>query len=160
MNGVPIQCGTLVLSNGYLLDTNIISKFAPGKTAPSSAVRSWFLENGESDKLYLSAMTIAEIEKGMRSLYRRGATERANRLNAWLETISENFGDRILAMDAVVARVVGVIADDATSKGHNPGVSDLIIAATAKAYGLVVVTENLKHFQPLAIEVDLPECFK
>ncbi len=96
----------------------------------------------------------------MRSLYRRGGTQRANRLNAWVEAISENFGDRILAMDTLVARVVGVLADDASSRGHNPGISDLIIAATAKSYGLVVVTEKLKHFEPLAVDVDLPKCFR
>ncbi|GAK72405.1 ribonuclease VapC [Agrobacterium rubi TR3 = NBRC 13261] len=148
------------MSNGFLLDTNIISKFAPDKITPSEEVRAWFHEKGENGSLYLSAMTIAEIEKGARSLYRRGGIERADRLNRWLAAITENFYEQILPMDIVVARIVGALADAATSAGHNPGVSDLIIAATAKAYDLTVVTENLKHFLPLAIKVDLPECFK
>lgn len=148
------------MSNGFLLDTNIISKFAPDKITPSHEVRAWFHDHGKTGTLYLSATTIAEIEKGMRSLHRRGAVERADRLNLWLETLTENFGEQILPMDAVVARIVGALADAATSKGQNPGVSDLIIAATAKAYDLVVATENLKHFIPLKIEVDLPGCFK
>ena len=148
------------MSNGFLLDTNIISKFAPGKSAPSTEVRAWFHEQGENDSLYLSAMTIAEIEQGLRSLHRRGAVERASKLQFWLESITEHFGDRVLSMDSIVARLVGALADSASSKGHNPGVSDLIIAATAKAYDLTVITENLKHFSPLAIEVDLPQCVR
>ncbi len=148
------------MSNGFLLDTNIISKFAPGKSIPSQAVRAWFHDHGETDSLYLSAMTIAEVEQGLRSLHRRGAVERAGRLQVWLQSITEHFGDRVLPMDIVVARLVGALADSVGSRGHNPGVSDLIIAATAKAYDLTVVTENLKHFSPLEIQVDLPQCFK
>ena len=148
------------MNNGFLLDTNIISKFAPGKSAPSTDVRSWFHEQGENDSLYLSAMTIAEIEQGLRSLHRRGAVERAGKLQFWLESITEHFGDRVLPMNIIVARIVGALADSASSRGHNPGVSDLIIAATAKAYDLIVITENLKHFSPLEIQVDLPQCFR
>lgn len=147
------------MSNGYLLDTNIISKFAPGKTQPSTAIRRWFHEQGLADRLFLSAMTIAEIEKGMRSLHRRGGVERARKLSAWLEDLTINFDDRILPMDIVVARIAGALDDVASSKGFNPGLADTIIAATAKAYDLKVITANLKHFQPFGIDVDLPEAF-
>lgn len=60
--------------SGYLLDTNIISKIAPDRGAPNDRVRAWFHEQGEADMLFLSAVTIAEIEKGMRSLHRRGGS--------------------------------------------------------------------------------------
>ncbi|MGO8264183.1 type II toxin-antitoxin system VapC family toxin, partial [Rhizobium ruizarguesonis] len=56
----------------YLLDTNIISKFAPGKVPPSDPVRAWFHEQGEADSMFLSALSVAEIEKGMRNLNRSG----------------------------------------------------------------------------------------
>ncbi|MGO7321873.1 type II toxin-antitoxin system VapC family toxin [Rhizobium ruizarguesonis] len=144
----------------YLLDTNIISKFAPGKVAPSDPVRAWFHEQGEADSLFLSALSVAEIEKGMRSLHRRGGIERAKRLSAWLDFITDSFGDRILPMDTVVARIVGVLDDDAESHGRHPGLGDLIIAATARAYDLTVITENLRHFQPLDVAVDLPAAFR
>ncbi|AUW41182.1 type II toxin-antitoxin system VapC family toxin [Rhizobium leguminosarum] len=135
----------------YLLDTNIISKFAPGKAPPSDPVRAWFHEQGEADSLFLSALSVAEIEKGMRSLHRRGGIERAKRLSAWLDVITESFGDRILPMDTVVARIVGALKDEAESQGRHPGLGDLIIAATARAYDLTVITENLRHFPPLAM---------
>ncbi|MGO6747900.1 type II toxin-antitoxin system VapC family toxin [Rhizobium ruizarguesonis] len=144
----------------YLLDTNIISKFAPGKVAPSDPVRAWFHEQGEADSLFLSALSVAEIEKGMRSLHRRGGIERAKRLSAWLDFITDSFGERILPMDTVVARIVGVLDDDAESHGRHPGLGDLIIAATARAYDLTVITENLRHFQPLDVAVDLPAAFR
>ncbi|CAK06607.1 type II toxin-antitoxin system VapC family toxin [Rhizobium leguminosarum] len=144
----------------YLLDTNIISKLAPGKAPASDPVQAWFHEQGEADSLFLSALSVAEIEKGMRSLHRRGGIERAKRLSTWLDVITESFGDRILPMDTVVARIVGVLEDEAESHGRHPGLGDLIIAATARAYDLTVITENLRHFQPLDVAVDLPAAFR
>ncbi|AIC26233.1 toxin-antitoxin system toxin protein FitB 1 [Rhizobium etli bv. mimosae str. IE4771] len=144
----------------YLLDTNIISKFAPGKAPPSDPVQRWFHDQGQADALFLSALTVAEIEKGMRSLHRRGGIERAKRLAEWLDAVADTFGDRILPMDSVVARVAGALEDEAESKGCYPGLGDLIIAATARAYNLTVVTENLRHFQPLDVPVDLPAAFQ
>ncbi|TBC93193.1 type II toxin-antitoxin system VapC family toxin [Rhizobium leguminosarum] len=144
----------------YLLDTNIISKFAPGKVPPSDPVRAWFREQGEADSLFLSALSVAEIEKGMRSLHRRGGIERAKRLSAWLDFVTDSFGDRILPMDTVVARIVGALEDEAESHDRHPGLGDLIIAATARAYDLTVITENLRHFQPLDVAVDLPAAFR
>lgn len=102
-------------------------------------------------------MTVAEIEKGMRSLYRRGGVERADRLNRWLTALTENFGPNILPMDVVIARMAGALDDEAASRGHRPGLADIIIAATAKATDLTVVTANLRHFEPLDVRVDLPE---
>lgn len=144
----------------YLLDTNIISKFAPDRIPPSDAVRNWFHIQGEADGIFLSAMTLSEVEKGLRSLHRRGGVERAKRLSAWLDFLTESFGDRVLPMDAVVARIAGALEDEAKSKGRNPGLGDIIIAATARAYDLTVVTENVRHFEPLNVPVDLPAAFR
>lgn len=144
----------------YLLDTNIISRFAPDKVPLSDAIRIWFHNQGEADALFLSAMSVSEIEKGIRSLHRRGGTERAKRLSDWLDFIMDSFSDRILPMDTVVARIAGALEDDALSKGHNPGLGDIIIAATARAYDLTVITENLRHFQPLDVSADLPAIFR
>jgi len=145
---------------GYLLDTNILSKFAPDRRSPSAAARAWFHEHGEAEVLFLSAITIAEAEKGMRSLHRRGGIERARRLSAWLDAITDRFSDRILPLDTVVARIAGALEDAAESKGRNPGLGDIVIAATARAYDLTVVTENLRHFEPLDVAVSLPAAFR
>ena len=72
-------------------------------------------------------------------------------------------GHAFLAEARLIApRTVGVLMTGSCEHDvvMGPGVSDLIIAATAKAYDLTVITENLKHFSPLAIEVDLPQCFR
>ena len=148
------------MNSGLLLDTNIISLFSPDrKEKPSDAIRAWLHGQGEADRLYLSAITIAEIEKGMRSLYRRGGIERAKRLGGWLDSITDGYGDRILPFDTVVARVAGALEDAAAAKGRHPGLGDIVIAATARAYGLTVVTRNGKHFAPLDVPVDLPAAF-
>lgn len=144
----------------YLLDTNVISKFAPDKFQPSAEVRDWFHQQGAANALFLSAMTVAEIEKGLRSLHRRGGFERAKRLSLWLDFITGTFDDRILPMDTLVARIAGAIEDDARGKGQSPGLGDIIIAATARAYDLTVITENLRHFEPLNVAVDLPAFFR
>jgi toxin FitB len=144
----------------YLLDTNIISKFAPDKTPPSAEVRDWFHQQGEADALFLSAMTVAEVERGLRLLHRRGGFERAKRLSLWLDFITTTFDDRILPMDTVVARIAGSMEDEARGKGQSPGLGDIVIAATARAYDLTVITENLRHFEPLNVAVDLPAFFR
>jgi predicted nucleic acid-binding protein len=143
--------------SGYLLDTNVISKFAPDKPVPPVTLIAWMRHQGAADRLFLSAMTIAEIEKGVRNLERRGAGEKAARLRLWLEGIVSSFDDRILPMDTAVARIAGELEDEAAGRGRHPGLGDVIIAATARAHGLTVITENIRHFEPLAVMVEVPE---
>lgn len=59
-------------------------------------------------------------------------------------------------MDIVVALTVGEIEDEAVGKGRHPGLGDVIIAATAKSFDLIVVAENIQHFEPLGVAVELP----
>lgn len=147
------------MSSGFLIDTNIISLFSPDrKQRPSEVVKVWLREN--EDVLYVSAITLAEIEKGLRSLNRRGGIDRAQRLSAWLDLITETFADHILPVDPVVARIAGGLDDVATASGAHPGLADILIAATGKAYGLTVITANLRHFTPLGVACDFPEAFR
>ncbi|MCD2173170.1 type II toxin-antitoxin system VapC family toxin [Rhizobium sp. C4] len=148
------------MTDGFMIDTNVISIFSPDRKEPApEAARQWFHEQGEAGTLFLSAITIAEIEKGLRGLHRRGGIERARSLNGWLDMVVERFADRILPLDAVVGRHLGKLEDAAISTGHHPGLGDLIIAATARAYGLTVVTRNLRHFAPLGVNCTLPAAF-
>lgn len=143
--------------SGYLLDTNVISKFAPDKPSPPGELIAWMRAQGAVEALFLSAMTIAEIEKGIRILQRRGSLERATRLRIWLDGILSFFDDRILSMDIAVALIVGEMEDAITGKGRNPGLGDIIIAATAKTFGLTVITENIRHFEYMDVTVELPK---
>ncbi|WP_075292348.1 type II toxin-antitoxin system VapC family toxin [Pararhizobium arenae] len=142
--------------SGYLLDTSALSRFAPGRPDVSPELRHWVREKGASDLLFVSAMTIAEIEKGIRKLERQGANARTERLRQWLEGILSTFEDRILPMDTVVALQVGTIEDDAAGRGRSPGLADVIIAATARVHGHTVVTDNIRHFEKLGVAFERP----
>jgi predicted nucleic acid-binding protein len=106
-----------------------------------------------SASLFVSAVTVAEIEDGTAKSRREGATRKSADLAAWLETVLHLYGDRVLAFDAPTARIAGAIADRARGQGQSPGFADIIIAATAQHHGLVVLSRNLRHFEPLGIAV-------
>jgi hypothetical protein len=106
-----------------------------------------------STSLFLSAITVAEIEDGIAKLRREGATRKSADLAAWLETVLHLYGDRILVFDVPTARIAGAMSDRARGQGHAPGLADIIIAATAQHHGLAILSRNLKHFEPLSVAV-------
>lgn len=134
---------------GYLVDTSIISAFAPGRPSLPQNLADWFRDH--ADQLYLSVITVEEIQKGASKLIiaNHGISARANGLLIWLERLLEIYGDRVLPVDSEVARYAGVFEAEATAKGRHPGFADVLIAATAKAHELVLLTANMKHFEPL-----------
>jgi predicted nucleic acid-binding protein len=136
-----------VSRGGYLLDTSALSRLAPGRLALPEAVMARLRE--EAGRLYLSTVTLAEIREGICKLRRKGASTRADALEAWLMSLRELFADHILPFGIEEADAAGEFADEAAGVGRHPGFADIAIAATAKAHGLVVVTENLRHFEPL-----------
>jgi predicted nucleic acid-binding protein len=106
-----------------------------------------------STSLFLSVVTVAEIEDGIAKSRREGAIRKSSDLASWLETVLHLYGDRILAFDAPAARIAGAISDQARGQGHAPGFADLIIAATAQRHGLTLLSRNLKHFEPFGVPV-------
>jgi predicted nucleic acid-binding protein len=133
----------------YLVDTNIISATAPSKAAAPVGLVAWMDER--SAALYLSAVTIAEIEDGIAKARREGATRKAKQLTDWLETVLHLYADRILAFDVAAARMAGGLSDRARGAGHAPGFADVVIAATASCHGLTILTRNVRHFAPLGV---------
>lgn len=99
--------------------------------------------------LYLSVITVAEVEDGIARSRRTGAHAKAKRLAEWLETVLHLYGSRILPVDLPTARRIGSLADHARGQGYDPGLADLAIAATAAIRGYVILTRNLRHFAPL-----------
>ena len=142
--------------NGYLLDTNVVSRFAPGRPEAPDGLRLWMHREGEADRLFIASMTVAEISRGVRQLRHRGASARADALAVWFDGIVAMFEDRILGMDLRASLLVGELEADVAAKGFAPGLADVIIAATAKAHDLIVVTGNIRHFEPFGISVQLP----
>lgn len=107
--------------------------------------------DAHSDDLFLSAVTVAEIEDGIAKLRREGARRKSADLTAWLETVLHLYGDRVLAFDTPKARMAGALADRARGQGLAPGFADIIIASTAQHRGLTVLSRNIKHFEALGV---------
>jgi toxin FitB len=132
----------------YLVDTDVISEGAPSKRPPPALV-AWMEENSAS--LYLSAISIAEIETGIASLRRQGARRRAADLTAWLDALLHLYAERILPVEMRAARIAGGLADRARSKGQASGLADVVIAATAALRGFTILTRNARHFERLGV---------
>lgn len=131
----------------YLLDTNVVSRLDPRRHVAARDLVAWIRRNGAH--LSLSVVTLTEIEAGILKLRRDGQGARADEYEALRRAIEADFGDRVLAVDAAVALAVARLAEAA-----RPAVvewKDLLIAATAHARGLTVLTNNLRHFAPTGV---------
>lgn len=135
----------------YLLDTNALSLSGPAREPAPERWLSWLDEN--EGRCYLSALTLMELTYGVRWLRHREATQKAARLERWLEAVSTLYGDRIVAAGSDECRAAGTLMALARSLGHAPESADAIIAGTAKLHGWTVVTRNPRHFQPLGVSV-------
>jgi toxin FitB len=134
----------------YLVDTNVISAATRSRLV-SPALIEWM--DTHSASLFLSAVTVAEIEDGIAKSRREGATRKSTDLSAWLETVLHLYGDRVLAFDVATARIAGAISDRSRGLGQTPGFADIIIAATAQHRGLTILSRNLRHFEPFGVAV-------
>jgi predicted nucleic acid-binding protein len=134
----------------YLVDTNVISTGAPNRRVPSTLVE-WM--DVQSASLFLSVVTVAEIEDGIAKLRRERATRKGSDLASWLATVLHLYGKRVLVFDTPTARLAGAIADRARGRGHAPGFADIVIAATARQHKLTILSRNLRHFEPLGVAV-------
>ncbi len=131
----------------FLIDTDVLSALRRRDRHPEM-VR-WLQAQRTAD-LYLSAVTVGEIERGIARQQRR-APSFARELSLWLDRVLAWYGDRILDVDVPTARRWGRLSGDL---GHDR--ADLIIAATALEHGLTVVTRNVKHFEPTGVPVFNP----
>jgi predicted nucleic acid-binding protein len=140
----------------FLLDTNIISTFAPTKRHDGQTKEFREALERHTDALYLSVVTVAEIQDGITKLFREGATRKASDLSDWWKTVCHLYGDRILPFDLKAAHVAGMLLDRARAQGHAPGFADVAIAATAMSRDLIIITSNMRHFRPLTSMVREP----
>ncbi len=128
----------------WLLDTCALSEYA--KRAPEQKVIDWLDEQNESS-LYLSVITIGEIEKGILKL-RMADQRRSQKLAAWLGKVEQRFADRILPLDTATLRVWAQIAARSELSGLPLPVMDALLMATAQCHGLTIVTRNIQDFAP------------
>lgn len=134
----------------YLVDTNVISASAPARPV-SHALLEWM--EAQSASLFLSVVTVVEIEDGIAKLRREGARRKSSDLASWLETLLHLYGDRVIEFDKPTARIAGAMADRARGKGQAPRFADIIIAATAERNKLTILSRNVRHFEPLGVTV-------
>lgn len=131
----------------YLLDTNVISAVRRPDRAPQ--VAAWLGGKSEQD-LFLSVITIGEIERGIRQQERRNPSF-ASDLRAWLDRTVLLFSDRLLAFDAEDARIWGRLSAEI---GHTG--ADLMIASSALRHAATVVTGNVSDFEPTGVKIENP----
>jgi len=129
----------------YLVDTNVLSATAPTKARTETGLVEWMDRN--SDKLFISVITIAEIEAGIAKLQDNSSLKKAQRLSEWLETLLHLYQHRVLPLDIQAAHELGRMTQAVRQAGRMPEMADLSIAATAMVRGYVVLTRNLRHFQ-------------
>jgi toxin FitB len=127
-----------------LLDTVVLSELR--KSRPSPKVLTW-LQNQQPDQLFISVVSLGEIERGI-VMARKTDAAFAQSLSVWLEDLVLLYSDRILPVSAPIARRWGRLSADL---GHDA--ADLLIAATALEHGLTVATRNVRPFKPSGVEV-------
>ncbi|MEZ5615183.1 MAG: type II toxin-antitoxin system VapC family toxin [Rhodocyclaceae bacterium] len=131
----------------FLLDTVVISELR--KRRPARSVVGWIGSQDEGG-LFLSVVTVGEIQRGIAGK-RKSEPAFADELARWLDSLLRFYGDRILPMNAEIARLWGDLSWQA---GHSG--ADLLIAATALHHRLTVVTRNVRHFEPLGVSLFNP----
>ena len=128
----------------YLVDTNIYSAVIGER--PEAAMESWLAMH--QDDLYTSAITIAELGRGVHRL-RPG--RRRVKIAAGLEALIQNMGDRILRFDTRAAMTWAELYTRFERAGTMLPLVDSYIAAIAKRHGLTVVTDNTRDFDRAGI---------
>ncbi len=130
----------------YLLDTNVVSELRRSK--PHGAVVAW-LKDTEADRLYLSAVTLGELQAGV-EIAREQDAAKAQEIEAWIDQIAALWN--VLPMDAVAFRVWARLMH----RSADQLIEDAMIAATAIVHGLVVVTRNVRDFEPFGVRTFNP----
>ena len=130
----------------YLLDTNVVSELRRGNRI-DPGVAAWARDIDPAD-LFLSSITILEVETGILLMERRDSVQGAV-LRAWMDNrVLPVFGARILPVDTAVAqRCAGLHVPDPRAE------RDALIAATALVHRLKVATRNIADFRPMGVDL-------
>ena len=129
----------------WLIDTNIISEVRKGPRCHPTVAAWW--AGVEDRDLFLSALTLGEIRKGIEGIRPRDPAKAAA-LESWLTEVAEAFGPRVLGIDTAVAEAWGRI-----SALRSVPVVDALLAATARVHDLVLVTRNTTDVEGLGVRV-------
>jgi predicted nucleic acid-binding protein len=134
----------------YLLDTCVISELV--KPNPDKNVVNW-IQDTPTERLFLSIITIGEIRKGLTKL---PDSKRKDLLTNWLNSLLEDYQNRIISIDLTVAENWGIIQGKSEKKGLAMPSIDSLIAAIAYAHNLVLVTRNVDDFETSDLPIKNP----
>jgi predicted nucleic acid-binding protein len=135
----------------WLLDTCAISELVSRK--PDRKVIEW-IDSIDSDSLYLSVITIAEIRKGIEKL---PDSKCRDAIHNWLtEDLFLRFKDRLVPLDAGVMLTWGILTGRLEREGTRMSAIDSLIAATALHHDFTLVTRNVEHFFNSQVKVFNP----
>jgi len=131
-----------------LLDTNVVSEVMAA--APNPAVLEW-LDHRETERLFLSTITLAEIGYGLQVLpdgrRRRLLEDRFERF------VTTGFSQRVLAFDETAAQHYGRLMGYRRKLGRPMSALDGQIAAIAKAHRFAIATRNVRDFEECGLEI-------
>lgn len=134
------------MTQRYLLDTNVVSELR--KPRPHGGVVAW-LESLDDAQLYLSAVTLGEIQAGI-EMTREQDPAKALHIEEWLASVAGAYN--VLPMDTAAFMAWAKLMHRKSDTLYE----DAMIAATAKVHGLTVATRNVADFQGLGVEVFNP----
>ena len=132
----------------YLVDTNVISEARKQRRANPGALAFFRQAAQQREAIYLSAVTIGELRRGVEIIRHRGDTPHALLLETWLAEVADEFSDNILVLDADAAQVWGKLR--VPDPKHE---LDKQIAAIALVNQLTVVTRNTTDFSGTGVPV-------
>jgi len=132
----------------FVLDTNVVSELRKVRLGKANTNVTAWAESVDAADLFVSAITIMELESGVLSIERKDATQGAM-LRSWLEQqVLPEFARRTLPVDTAVAqRCARLHVPDKRSE------RDALIAATALVHGMTVVTRNTADFVPTGVSL-------
>jgi toxin FitB len=132
----------------FVLDTNVVSELRKSKTGKANKNVTAWATNVPVGSLFISAITLLELEVGVLMLERRDKTQGAV-LRIWLDQyVLPTFVGRVLPVDTAVAQ--------RCARLHVPNPSserDALIAATALVHSMTVVTRNVADFEPTGVSI-------
>lgn len=135
----------------FILDTNVVSELRKVRLGKADTNVTAWAEGVDAADLFVSAISIMELELGVLSFERKDATQGAI-LRSWLEQhVLPEFSERTLPIDTAVAQRCAQL--------HVPdkrGERDALIAATALVHGMTVVTRNVADFKPTGVSIINP----